>query len=103
MNRLIFSFLSILLLSSAAAIANDWPQFLGPNRTGTIKDAKFKGSLGDLKEMWVMDVGVGFGGAVSSKGEAFMLDRDDDDNDIIKCIDIASGKIKWEEMGVSDV
>ena len=95
MNRILLGILAITLTFTSAN-ANDWPQFLGPNRTGTIKDANFKDSLGDLKEMWVMDVGVGFGGAVASNGEAFMLDRDDDDNDIVKCIDIASGKVKWE-------
>lgn len=95
MNRISLGILALMLVCTSA-VANDWSQFLGPERTGKIKDANFKGSLGDLKEMWSMDVGVGFGGAVSSKGEAFMLDRDDDDNDIVKCIDIASGKIKWE-------
>ena len=94
-NRTLLSILAITLFCTSG-MANDWPQFLGPTRTGTIKDANFKGSLGSLKEVWSMDVGVGFGGAVSSKGEAFILDRDDDDNDIIKCIDVATGKMKWE-------
>ncbi|MCM8527361.1 MAG: PQQ-like beta-propeller repeat protein [Lentisphaeraceae bacterium] len=95
MNRIIFSVLALALLSSTTW-ANDWPQFLGPTRTGTIKDPKFKGSLGSLKEMWTIDLGAGFGGAATSGSEAFVLDRDDDDNDIVKCIDIASGKIKWQ-------
>ena len=94
MNRMLSGVLTILLLSTSAW-ANDWPQFLGPDRTGTIKDSNFKGSLGSLKEMWSIDLGSGFGGAVTSKGEAFVLDRDDDDNDLVKCIDIASGKVKW--------
>ncbi|MCM8541985.1 MAG: PQQ-like beta-propeller repeat protein [Lentisphaeraceae bacterium] len=95
MKRIFFGVLTIILMLTSVQ-ANDWPQFLGPDRTGVIKDANFKGSLGDLKEMWSMKVGVGFGGAVTSNGEAFILDRDDDDNDILKCIDIANGKIKWE-------
>ena len=84
------------MLSLLTAHANEWPQFLGPERTGKITDPKFNGTLGELKEMWTQDLGLGFGGAVASNGEAFILDRDDNDQDIIKCIDILSGKIKWE-------
>ena len=95
MNRMSLGVLAFMLICTSV-MANDWPQFLGPTRTGTIKDANFKGSLGDLKEMWSMDVGLGFGGAVASNGEAFILDRDDNDNDIIKCIDVATGQLKWQ-------
>ena len=95
MHRL-YLILITMLTAVSAAYANDWPQFLGPTRTGTVEDAKFKGKLGSLKEMWTINLGAGFGGAVTSNGEAFVLDRNDDDYDIIKCIDVASGKIKWE-------
>lgn len=95
MKRKVLTVLALVMLSSTTW-ANDWPQFLGPTRTGTIKDTNFKGSLGSLKELWSIDLGSGFGGASTMGNEAFVLDRDDDDNDIIKCIDIKSGKIKWE-------
>lgn len=94
MNRKVLAVLALVMLSSTTW-ANDWPQFLGPNRTGSIKDAKFKGSLGSLKEMWTIDLGSGFGGAVTSGDEAFVLDRGDENNDIVKCISISTGKIKW--------
>lgn len=94
MNRMVIAVLTLAVLSTMTW-ANDWPQFLGPDRTGTIKDAKFKGSLGSLSEVWSIKLGAGFGGAATSGGEAFVLDRDDNDNDIVKCINIADGKVKW--------
>ena len=77
--------------------ANDWPQFLGPDRTGKVIDKNFKGSFGkEPKELWKISVGQGFGGASISKNEVFILDRQEDELDIIKCFDIKTGKLKWQ-------
>ena len=60
--------------------ANDWPQFLGPDRTGKVIDKNFKGSFGkEPKELWKISVGQGFGGASISKNEVFILDRQEDE------------------------
>jgi outer membrane protein assembly factor BamB len=89
-------FLLVLLIFSSSVLA-DWPQFLGPERTGKIVDSNFKGKLGGdgPKELWKIDVGEGFGGAAVSKGEVFILDREDDENDIVRCFDLKTGKEKW--------
>jgi outer membrane protein assembly factor BamB len=88
-------FLSICVFSFSAFA--DWPQFLGADRTGKVVDSKLTGSLGghSPKELWKISVGEGFGGAAISKGDVFILDRENDENDIIRCIDLKSGKENW--------
>ena len=55
-----------------------------------------KGTLGKgPKEIWAVSVGEGFGGAAVSKGEVFILDRVDDTFDVVRCMDLKSGKDKW--------
>jgi outer membrane protein assembly factor BamB len=92
-----YQFITLILLASISISSADWPQFLGPDRTGKITDSKFKGNFGaGPKELWKNTVGEGFGGAAVSKGEVFILDRLDDESDIIKCFDLKSGKLKWK-------
>ncbi len=88
--------LIFLLALNNSILGTDWHQFLGPNRTGSISDPKFKGSLGNLEEKWSINLGSGFGGAVTSKDEFFVLDRNDEDEDIVKCFDLTTAKLKWE-------
>jgi outer membrane protein assembly factor BamB len=77
--------------------AADWPQFLGPNRdnasseTGLIKTFPKEGP----KELWKIDLGPGFGGAAVEGGMVYVLDRDGDKGDILRCVDLATGGQKW--------
>ncbi len=89
---LLFTVFSLLSFTIFA----DWPQFLGPDRTGAIIDKNFKGTFGSgPKEVWAVSVGEGFGGAAVSKGEVFILDRVDDTYDVVRCMDLKTGKDKW--------
>ncbi|MCM8529738.1 MAG: PQQ-like beta-propeller repeat protein [Lentisphaeraceae bacterium] len=93
MRRLYTAALACLISTNVSA---DWPQFLGPDRTGKVTDSKFKQNTKKPKELWSVKVGQGFGGASISGSEAFILDRQDDELDIVKCFDLKSGKLKWE-------
>lgn len=77
--------------------AADWPQFMGPNRDGTSVE---KGLLKAWPEtgpkvIWTASVGRGFGGAAIYKGEVFILDRPNRQQDVLRCFDLATGKEKW--------
>jgi outer membrane protein assembly factor BamB len=77
--------------------AQDWPQYLGPNRNGVSAQ---KGILRSWPEqepevLWTASVGVGFGGPVVKDGKVYLLDRDDKVGDNMRCFDLSSGTELW--------
>jgi len=87
----------ITLALTCAAIAADWPQYLGPNRNSTSPE---KGLLRSWPEngpkvLWTVDLGKGFGGPVIKDGKVYLLDRDDKVGDNLRCFDLSSGKELW--------
>jgi len=96
-NKLIIVSAILILAISGNVIAQDWPQYLGPNRN-SISDQK-----GILRSwpasgpevMWSVNVGIGYGGPVVKNGKVYLLDRDDKVGDILKCFDLSSGKELW--------
>lgn len=78
--------------------AQDWPQFLGPDRNHTSSQ---KGLLTSWPEsgpevLWSVDVGAGFGGPVIKNGKAYLLDRDDEVGDIMRCFNLQTGEELWK-------
>ncbi|MFZ0280387.1 MAG: PQQ-binding-like beta-propeller repeat protein [Bacteroidales bacterium] len=77
--------------------AQDWPQYLGPNRNsistqkGILRSWPQKGP----EVLWSVDVGIGFGGPVVREGKIYLLDRDDKVGDKMRCFDLSSGKELW--------
>jgi outer membrane protein assembly factor BamB len=87
----------MILIFSTAALAEDWPQYLGPNRDG--RSAQ-EGILRAWPEsgpevLWTVDVGKGFGGPVVKDGRVYMLDRDDKVGDKLRCLDLSNGEELW--------
>lgn len=96
-NKFIFS-ITILLALACNAIAQDWPQFLGPNRNSTSAQ---KGILrtwpaSGPEVLWTANVGPGYGGPVIKDGKVYLLDRDDKTGDIMRCFDFNTGKELWK-------
>src|SRR5690606_22741784 len=90
--------LILLLVSTFIIQAQDWPQFLGPNRNSTSPE---KGILrswpaGGPEVLWAVNVGPGFGGPVIKDGKVYFLDRDDKTGDIMRCFNLADGKELWK-------
>lgn len=90
--------LFILLLSSGIFVkAQDWPQFLGPDGNSISPE---KGILREWPEsgpevLWTANVGIGYGGPVVKDGKVYLLDRDDNIGDIMRCFDFNSGEELW--------
>jgi len=89
--------LVVLLVCLVNVDAQDWPQYLGPDRNSSSTQ---KGILHSWPEngpevLWAVDVGIGFGGAVVKDGRAYLLDRDDELGDNLRCFDLSSGKELW--------
>ena len=90
---------TILLAAFTTGInAQDWPQFLGPERNSTSPQ---KGILRTWPEtgpevIWSVNVGPGYGGPIIKNGKVYLLDRDDKTGDILRCFDLTSGKELWK-------
>ena len=77
--------------------AQDWPQYLGPYRN-SMSDQK--GILHSWPEngpevLWVVDVGRGNGGPIVKDGKVYLLDRDDQVGDNLRCFDLSNGEELW--------
>jgi outer membrane protein assembly factor BamB len=95
--NLIFTAVSLFACVSNL-FAQDWPQFLGPERNSTSPQ---KGILrtwpaNGPEVLWTASIGVGYGGPVIKDGKAYLLDRDDKYGDYMICFDMGTGKELWK-------
>jgi len=86
----------ILMVASGCTLA-DWPQYLGPNRNATSPE---KGLLRSWPEngpkvLWTISLGPGYGGAAVSEGKVYILDRVRSKQDMLRCLDLLTGKGLW--------
>lgn len=85
------------LALAKAATAGDWPQYLGPKRNSTSAE---KGILrswpeGGPEVLWKVPVGRGFGGPAVAEGKVYLLDREDDARDRLRCFSLEDGEELW--------
>jgi outer membrane protein assembly factor BamB len=91
--------LSALILASALSFSHaaDWPQFMGPNGDATSSE---KGLLrawpaGGPKVLWATSMGPGYGGAAIRQSKVYVLDRVEQQKDVLRCFDLISGEEEW--------
>jgi len=97
-NINIISFLLVFLFCIGNTFASDWSQYLGPDRNSTSSE---KGILrswpeGGPEVLWRAAVNRGFGGPVIKDGKVYLLDRDDEVGDTMRCFDLSNGKELWK-------
>jgi outer membrane protein assembly factor BamB len=85
---------------TASGVRADWPQFLGANRDGISTEKVTLAASwpeGGPKVVWKLEdkLGTGYGGAVVEGGKVYLLDRVNDQQDVLRCIDLAGGKEEW--------
>jgi len=87
----------VLLISVLNVFAQDWPQYLGPDRNSTSsqKDILRTWPKNGPEVLWTVNVGVGFGGPVVKDGKVYLLDRNDEVGDNLRCLDLSNGKELW--------
>ena len=93
----IFTTTLILFMVLSKSFSQDWPQYLGPNGNSISPE---KGILHSWPEtgpeiLWSVNVEKGYGGPVIKDGKVYLLDRDDNTGDIMRCIDFKDGKELW--------
>jgi outer membrane protein assembly factor BamB len=78
-------------------VAADWPQHLGPNRDGHSPQTGLLRSwpTGGPNVAWQRDVGKGWAG-VAVAGDRLVLFHRVGDEEVVECLDPATGKGKWK-------
>lgn len=98
MKRILLLIVTIVTISFLSQVCGQgWPQIFGPDRNNTSPQ---KGLLRTWpakgpEVLWSIDVGTGYGGPAVKDGKIYMLDRDDNVKDILRCFDLTSGKELW--------
>ncbi len=88
---------ALMLSSGPVAAGADWPQLHGPARDGHSAETKLDWDWpkGGPRVAWKVDTGAGWAGPVVS-GEHLILFHRVADNEIVQCLNPATGKEKWK-------
>jgi outer membrane protein assembly factor BamB len=87
----------VLALVVAPVFAADWPQFLGPSRNGHSTETGLARSFPKKGPpvVWEREVGEGYSGPVVAGGRLILFHRVGDE-DLVECLDAATGKPIWK-------
>ena len=91
-----------LALAASTASAQDWTQWRGPSRDGTIPAAVVpKVWPAAVTRGWSVEIGEGYSSPVVANGRAFLHSRRDPD-EIVTAIDLSTGKVAWQQTYQSE-
>jgi len=92
-----FALAASIFMIAGCVLADDWPQYLGPGRNGISMETGIKRSWsGDGPSvLWTFPLSEGFSGAAVSNGKVFVLDRVGNEQDVLRSIDLATGRERW--------
>jgi outer membrane protein assembly factor BamB len=90
-------FLLVLALLPLSLLAADWPQLHGPTRDGhsTETGLNWNWPKEGPPVAWTIDVGQGWAGPVVA-GERLILFHRVENNEVVACLDPATGKERWK-------
>ncbi|WP_321369962.1 PQQ-binding-like beta-propeller repeat protein [uncultured Draconibacterium sp.] len=90
--------LSFFIAISISLFAQDWPQFMGPDRNSITTQENLLTTWpdGGPEVLWKVGVGIGYGGPAIKDGKVYLLDRDDKTGDIMRCFDLNTGDELWK-------
>ena len=90
------------MLVASVASAQDWTQWRGPARDGMIPPAVVPTPWpAGVTRGWSVEVGEGYSSPVVAGGRAFLHSRRDPE-EIVTAIDIATGKVAWQQTYQSE-
>jgi outer membrane protein assembly factor BamB len=115
MSRLaVFLALAALLALATLAVADDWPQWLGPQRDGVWRETGIltKFPNGGPKARWRTPIGGGYAGPAVANGRVYVHDRQLAEgvsnpasqfgrgnlagSERVLCLDVSDGKVLWK-------
>lgn len=91
------AWLVVLGVCQGLAYAGEWPQFLGPSRTGVAQGEKLMDAwpASGPRELWKISVGQGFAGVAIRDDLVHLLDREGDEADVLRVFELKTGKELW--------
>ncbi|MEQ1860087.1 MAG: PQQ-binding-like beta-propeller repeat protein [Chthoniobacteraceae bacterium] len=94
MNPLLRTSLALIFASTALAV--DWPQWRGPDRTGVVKDPahKLDALPAEPKTLWSIEAGPGQSSPVIAGDRVIFMDGVND-QETAHCLDLNTGKELW--------
>ena len=86
-----------LLTTTITANAQEWPQWRGPARDGSVsaKNAPAKWPE-TFQRTWRVEIGEGYSSPVVDRGRVFVHSRRDPE-EIVSAISLADGKVVWQQ------
>ncbi len=88
---------SLLTLFTSPLSAQDWPQYLGPDRNARVVDFNTPAAWPtQLKEAWKVEIGDGVATPALVGNRIYTYSRENP-FEIIRCLDAATGKELWQE------
>jgi outer membrane protein assembly factor BamB len=88
---------SLPALSAAPAPGDDWPQWLGPDRSGVSKETGWRATFGPEgpKRLWKANVGIGYSCLAVRGGRLYTLGNTGG-ADTLYCLDAKTGREVWK-------
>jgi outer membrane protein assembly factor BamB len=78
-------------------VAQDWSQWRGPQRDGSVAASALPQTLpSGIKPAWRVEVGEGYSSPVVAGARVFVHSRRDPE-EVVTALDIASGKVLWQQ------
>lgn len=91
--------LSLLMAVPAGTLADDWPQWRGPQRDGVWRETELVETFEapQLDIVWRQKIGSGYSGPTVADGRVYVTDRVREPKQIehVHCFDAATGKPIW--------
>jgi outer membrane protein assembly factor BamB len=97
LSRTVLKLLLGAALASQICLAQDWPQWRGPNRDGLATSFIPPKVWPDkLKTIWKVQVGLGHSSPIVVGRRAYLHSRQDE-NEVVSCFDLETGKLAWKD------
>jgi outer membrane protein assembly factor BamB len=95
-SRLLTGFI-FLLLTATVASAQEWTQWRGPARDGSVSVKNAPAAWPEkLQQTWRVEIGEGYSSPVVAGGRVFVHGRKDPE-EIVESINLADGKVLWQQ------
>jgi outer membrane protein assembly factor BamB len=98
LDRIFISLLAAAGITAAAA-ADDWPQWRGPSRNGVWRETGIRRTLpeGQIELRWRVPIGSGYSGPTVAGSGVYVTDRLTDPKDVerVWCFDRKTGEVRW--------